>query len=61
MINLKLIVLAVLFAPLAPVVTRVAARKPGGHGAWCVCQVLLAGRIAGNPVAEIFARRLLAQ
>jgi hypothetical protein len=30
-------------------------------GLWCICQVELAGRIAGNPVAEIFARRLLAQ
>lgn len=33
--------------------------KPDGKGAWCVVQIELAGRIAGNPVAEIFARRLL--
>lgn len=37
-----------------------AAEKRDGHGSWCVCQVQLAGRIEGNPVAEIFARRLIA-
>ncbi|MBN1912607.1 MAG: beta galactosidase jelly roll domain-containing protein [Pirellulales bacterium] len=37
----------------------VAARKPDGKGAWSICQVALSGRIAGNPVASIFARRLL--
>ncbi|MCX7429319.1 MAG: glycoside hydrolase family 2 [Planctomycetia bacterium] len=35
--------------------------KPDGKGHWCVCQVALSGRTAGNPVAEIFARRLLAK
>ena len=30
-----------------------------GEGAWCIVQIELAGRIAGNPVAEIFSRRLL--
>lgn len=35
------------------------AEKGQGRGRWCVCQLELAGRIAGNPVAEIFARRLL--
>jgi hypothetical protein len=30
-----------------------------GPGVLRVCQLSLAGRIAGNPVAEIFARRLL--
>jgi hypothetical protein len=38
-----------------------AAWKPDGKGHWCVCQVALSGRIVGNPVAEIFARRLLAK
>jgi hypothetical protein len=36
-----------------------AACKPDGQGWWCLCQIALAGRTAGNPVAEIFARRLL--
>jgi beta-galactosidase/beta-glucuronidase len=35
--------------------------KPEGQGQWCICQVALAGRTAGNPVAEILARRLLAE
>jgi hypothetical protein len=39
----------------------VAAWRTDGRGAWCVCQVDLTGRIPGNPVAEIFARRLLAR
>jgi hypothetical protein len=36
-----------------------AAEKTEGQGVWRICQVSLAGRIRGNPVAEIFARRLL--
>jgi hypothetical protein len=36
------------------------AEKSAGSGSWCVCQLQLAGRIEGNPVAEIFARRLVA-
>ena len=36
-----------------------AAEKRDGDGAWRICNVKLAGRIEGNPVAEIFARRLL--
>jgi hypothetical protein len=33
--------------------------KADGKGHWCICQIELAHRIAGNPVAAIFARRLL--
>jgi len=33
--------------------------KPDGKGHWCVCQVELASRTIGNPVASIFVRRLL--
>lgn len=33
--------------------------KAEGQGQWCVCQLALSGRLTGNPVAEIFARRLL--
>jgi hypothetical protein len=36
-----------------------AAEKPSGSGAYIICQVALAGRIRHNPVAGIFARRLL--
>ena len=36
-----------------------AAEKQDGSGVWRVCQVQLSGRIRGNPVAEIFSRRLL--
>jgi hypothetical protein len=35
--------------------------KADGKGRWCICQIELAGRIAGNPVAAVFARRLLAK
>jgi hypothetical protein len=35
--------------------------KGDGRGSWSVCQIELAGRIVGNPVAEIFARRLLSK
>jgi hypothetical protein len=33
--------------------------KADGQGHWCICQIELAGRTAGNAVANIFARRLL--
>ena len=33
--------------------------KAEGKGHWCVCQIELAGRIVGNPVATIFAQRVL--
>ncbi len=36
-----------------------AAAKTDGQGCWYLCNVKLAGRIRGNPVAEIFARRLI--
>ncbi len=36
-----------------------AAEKPAGEGAYVICQVALAGRTRHNPVARIFARRLL--
>jgi Glycosyl hydrolases family 2, sugar binding domain/Glycosyl hydrolases family 2/Glycosyl hydrolases family 2, TIM barrel domain len=36
-----------------------AAEKPSGNGAYIICQVELAGRTRHNPVAAIFARRLL--
>jgi len=39
----------------------VAGWKPEGKGHWCICQLALSGRIAGNPVASIFARCLLAE
>ena len=39
----------------------VAAWKPDGKGAWGISQIRLSGRTTGNPVAEIFARRLLAK
>ena len=35
-----------------------AAEKRDGDGAWRICNVKLAGRIQGNPVAELFTRRL---
>jgi hypothetical protein len=35
--------------------------KSEGKGHWCICQIELAGRIAGNPVAAIFAQRLVAK
>jgi beta-galactosidase/beta-glucuronidase len=38
-----------------------AGSKADGKGHWCICQIELAGRIAGNPVADIFARRLVAR
>jgi hypothetical protein len=34
--------------------------KADGKGHWCICQMELAGRTAGNAVATIFAQRLLA-
>ncbi len=34
--------------------------KADGKGRWCISQIELADRIAGNPVAAIFARRLFA-
>jgi hypothetical protein len=36
-----------------------AAEKRSGNGAYIVCQIALAGRTRHNPVAAIFARRLL--
>jgi len=36
-----------------------AAEKPAGNGGYIICQVALAGRTRHNPVAGIFARRLL--
>ena len=33
--------------------------KADGKGRWCISQIELADRIAGNPVAAIFAQRLL--
>jgi len=36
-----------------------AAEKPMGKGAYIICQVRLAGRTRHNPVAALFARRLL--
>jgi hypothetical protein len=33
--------------------------KADGRGHWCICQLDLADRIVGNPVAAIFAGRLL--
>ena len=36
-----------------------AAEKRDGHGVWRICNLKLAGRIRGNPVADGFARRLL--
>ena len=33
--------------------------KADGNGHWCICQIELSGRIAGNPVAALFAQRLL--
>lgn len=36
-----------------------AAEKPVGKGSYVVCQVTLAGRTKHNPVARIFARRLV--
>ena len=36
-----------------------AAEKPDGAGVWRICQITLAGRIAANPVAGLFARRLV--
>jgi hypothetical protein len=36
-----------------------AAEKPDGAGVWRICQITLAGRIATNPVANLFARRFL--
>lgn len=38
-----------------------AAERRDGAGAWRICQVRLAGRTATNPVAALFARRLLGQ
>jgi hypothetical protein len=39
--------------------TLAAAERADGEGEWRVCNVKLAGRIQGNPVARIFATRLL--
>ncbi|MEI2723950.1 MAG: hypothetical protein V9H26_10545 [Verrucomicrobiota bacterium] len=36
-----------------------AAERSAGKGSWIVCQVTLAGRTTHNPVANMFARRLL--
>ena len=36
-----------------------AAEKCDGNGRWRICQVTLTGRVIANPVAGIFARRLL--
>lgn len=36
-----------------------AAEKPYGQGRFVICQVALAGRIATNPVARLFAQRLV--
>jgi len=36
-----------------------AAEMADGKGCWRICQVHLAGRIQGNPVARIFSERLL--
>jgi hypothetical protein len=36
-----------------------AAEKQDGAGHWRICQVMLAGRVAANPVAGTFASRLL--
>jgi hypothetical protein len=36
-----------------------AAEKQDGAGVWRICQITLAGRIAMNPVANLFARRLV--
>jgi len=41
----------------APVLA--AAEKRDGKGAWRICNLKLAGRIQGNPVAELFARKLI--
>jgi hypothetical protein len=35
------------------------AEKRDGTGVWRICQITLAGRIAANPVAGLFARRLV--
>jgi beta-galactosidase/beta-glucuronidase len=35
------------------------AEKQDGAGRWRVCQITLAGRVAANPVAKLFARRFL--
>jgi hypothetical protein len=43
--------------PWKPAFACVEAKQ--GRGYWRVCQVQLSGRIKGNPVAEIFARRLI--
>jgi hypothetical protein len=37
-----------------------AGSKADGKGQWCICQIELSGRIPGNPVAALFASRLLA-
>jgi hypothetical protein len=33
--------------------------KADGKGHWCICQIELAGRTAGNALATTFAQRLL--
>jgi hypothetical protein len=35
------------------------AEKPDGRGSWFLCQLQIPGRTTGNPVALLFARRLL--
>lgn len=40
--------------------TMAAGWKADGKGHWCICQIDLANRLRGNPVATIFAQRLLA-
>ena len=46
-------------APSAWLPALAAAEKRAGAGRWRICQVILAGRVAANPVAGMFARRLV--
>jgi len=48
-----------LVVPTAWSVALAAAEKRDGAGVWRLCQVALAGRTATNPVAALFARRLV--
>ena len=38
-----------------------AGSKADGKGQWYICQIELAGRVIGNPVAAICAQRLVAE
>ena len=38
-----------------------AAEKTDGKGVWRICQLKLAGRLFGNPVATLFAQRLISE